>query len=268
MKKINNQSGFISILLAIIILVGIGIGVYFYSGQKNEVEVEDVQVATDLQSTTTPATTTDVKVVAKTILPDSAFLKDFIKYDSNAKIVARGDINSDGYEDAIVQVVSCGASCSIDLVAVLNLGNNKTEGIMNSDFGPAYVGSSAAKSNVTNVEIKNGIISLIGTGLECTNGVTSESNLCTQDKWSVVKTVKYKYDGRSIVQLSVFPIQKSAALLKECPTFKVINQMPTTIPNNNPPSTYFILNGERREMAEFDLSWISKNCSIETQTVY
>ena len=56
--------------------------------------------------------------------------------------------------------------------------------------------------------------------------------------------------------------------LRVCPTNKITDQMPTVIPNDNPPSTYFILNGQRRELSEFDLDWVSKNCSIKNEVVY
>lgn len=67
---------------------------------------------------------------------------------------------------------------------------------------------------------------------------------------------------------SVFTIS-SPQLLGVCPSQKVSNQMPTTdYPNQNPPSTYYILNGVRRELTEFDQDWVGSNCSVPTQTVY
>ncbi|MDO8482710.1 MAG: hypothetical protein Q7S86_02740 [bacterium] len=65
-----------------------------------------------------------------------------------------------------------------------------------------------------------------------------------------------------------FSFDSSTDLLKVCPSEKIVNKMPTTMPNSNPPSTYFILNGERRELSEFDLSWVAGNCSVEEQVVY
>lgn len=61
----NNQSGFASILLVIIVLIGVGGGVYFYTKQKSEVKVEDTSLSTDMQSTTTVATTSEVRGVIK-----------------------------------------------------------------------------------------------------------------------------------------------------------------------------------------------------------
>ena len=58
-------------------------------------------------------------------------------------------------------------------------------------------------------------------------------------------------------------------LLKVCPSSKVINQMPTPVgPNQNPPSVYYILNGQRKELTEFDSNWVQYNCVVSQQVVY
>ncbi len=155
------------------------------------------------------ATTTNIKSESKNTLPDSAFLKDFIKDDDRAEVVARGDVNGDGYEDAIVRYFYCaGASCTVDLSLVFNLNNKSTEILMNSSFEPAYRASSAIKSNVTNITIKDGIISLTGTALECPDSICDEAHR------KIVRTVTYKYDGRSIVQIGVNPPLETMKIVK------------------------------------------------------
>lgn len=58
-------------------------------------------------------------------------------------------------------------------------------------------------------------------------------------------------------------------LLKVCPSSKVINQMPTPVgPNQNPSSVYYILNGQRKELTEFDSNWVQYNCAVPQQVVY
>lgn len=57
-------------------------------------------------------------------------------------------------------------------------------------------------------------------------------------------------------------------LVRLCPSEKIINRMPSISPNNDPASTYFILNGTRRELSEFDLNWVSANCVVKEQVVY
>src|SRR3989338_9360709 len=57
-------------------------------------------------------------------------------------------------------------------------------------------------------------------------------------------------------------------LLRVCPSEEIINKMPTLTPSQNPPSIYFILEGERRELTEFDLQWVAANCDVGEQAVY
>ncbi len=62
-----------------------------------------------------------------------------------------------------------------------------------------------------------------------------------------------------------------SVLLKQCPEEWIDNQMPGIRDVNDSSQTnrqYFILNGERREMTEFDIDWVNKNCKLEKQTVY
>lgn len=178
----------VGVILTILIIVGLGI--YTYSDKKTSEEVVNTQV--EVATTTKP-----------TSLSDDAFKS--VLEDPEAKILAKGDINGDGFEDAVLSEMYCGASCSTSLQAVLNE-NNKTAKLLKNKnnydtFSPAYVGSSAAKSSVSEVKIENGIISLTGIGLQCTPAGSEEA--CTEEKWSVVKTVTYKFDGTNIVQLFV-----------------------------------------------------------------
>ncbi|MEX0932915.1 MAG: hypothetical protein WDZ77_02340 [Candidatus Pacearchaeota archaeon] len=55
--------------------------------------------------------------------------------------------------------------------------------------------------------------------------------------------------------------------LKICPDAWYDDQMPTIIGSNNPPSQYFIIDGERRELSEFDVDWIKENCEVNEPTV-
>lgn len=60
------------------------------------------------------------------------------------------------------------------------------------------------------------------------------------------------------------------ALLQDCPETWYDNRMPMIIDPEQPrPVTqYFIYKGERRELAEFDMVWVSANCQIEPSVVY
>ena len=43
--------------------------------------------------------------------------------------------------------------------------------------------------------------------------------------------------------------------------------MPAIVGDNNPPPQYFIINGERRELPEFDVDWIKENCEANEPTI-
>ena len=158
----NKQKGFIvPIIIGIIALIIVGGGIYFYSNQKNKVVSP---ISNEIVSTSTPINTENLKTNS---LTDAQFVK--AVGDPEAKVVARGDINRDGYEDAIIEQMSCGASCGFSLQVAFNLNNTSVKLLKAQkgyqQFEPAYVGSSAIKSSVTNISIKNGIISLTGKGL-------------------------------------------------------------------------------------------------------
>ncbi len=53
--------------------------------------------------------------------------------------------------------------------------------------------------------------------------------------------------------------------LQVCPDEWIQNKMPGT--GGTEPNEYFVLEGKRRELKEFDLSWIKKNCNIKPQIV-
>ncbi len=67
-------------------------------------------------------------------------------------------------------------------------------------------------------------------------------------------------------------------LLKICPDEKIENAMPGSfddalaVPQEEGgfplPREYFILNGERREIEEFDTVWVEENCSVGEQIVW
>ena len=40
------------------------------------------------------------------------------------------------------------------------------------------------------------------------------------------------------------------------------------VPGGTRHTTYFILNGQRRELSEFDLSWVEKNCTVKEHVVF
>ena len=63
-------------------------------------------------------------------------------------------------------------------------------------------------------------------------------------------------------------------LIQTCPDEWILNKMPSIRNDENPldsndlPSEYFIIDGKRRELTEFDLLWIQSNCDIKQTSVY
>jgi len=59
-----------------------------------------------------------------------------------------------------------------------------------------------------------------------------------------------------------------------CPDEWIVNKMPCACVTdsceecNDPPREYFIINGERRELSEFDVDWVKENCDVKPQDVY
>ncbi len=58
----------------------------------------------------------------------------------------------------------------------------------------------------------------------------------------------------------------SSTLLRICPSQKIVNQMPVVTGQDYP--AYYILNGQRRELTEFDQTWVQSNCTVPQQIVY
>lgn len=43
--------------------------------------------------------------------------------------------------------------------------------------------------------------------------------------------------------------------------------MPRIIGDDNPPEQYFVIDSERRELAQFDVEWVVDNCDVNEPTV-
>jgi hypothetical protein len=135
-----------------------------------------------------------------TNLSDIFFTKTFSNTEG-IKIVSVGDLNGDEFIDAIVSKTTCGASCSINLLIVLNEKNESVKilGGENAEiFSPQYQNSGATKSELTETKIENGIIYLTGYGLNCTQ---NELEPCLSKNWQKLKTVKFKIEGDKLFEI-------------------------------------------------------------------
>lgn len=188
----NNQRGFgIFVLLLILGVVALGGGAYVYTQYPNVLKNPD-----DISKIGTTTNTTQVHMsgnsqiqyptpaAAKTYtISDSAIFKAVA--DPQAKILAKGDINGDGYEDAIVQKVSCGASCGVALMAVIRNTDGTTRAL-GAAF-PLLVTSGAAKTEVKSVSIQNGIITITANGFKDID-------------WNVLTTKNFVFEGGKLVE--------------------------------------------------------------------
>ena len=71
--------------------------------------------------------------------------------------------------------------------------------------------------------------------------------------------------------ITAFTLSSCAvAKIQDCPEEKIINKMPKVIDGKSQtPNEYYIYKGQRREIKEFDATWIEKNCpNIKVQEVY
>jgi hypothetical protein len=59
-----------------------------------------------------------------------------------------------------------------------------------------------------------------------------------------------------------------AGKLRVCPEEWIINRMPSTDDTTGNGVQYFIYQGKRRELSEFDFEWVQKNCNLTPQVVY
>src|SRR3989344_6189853 len=77
---------------------------------------------------------------------------------------------------------------------------------------------------------------------------------CFSEKLNLIEYIKYK--NRS-----------GKELLKECPDEMIINKMPSTGYSKVPPS-YYIKDGIRKEISEYDIDWVGSNWTVPVQEVY
>jgi len=57
----------------------------------------------------------------------------------------------------------------------------------------------------------------------------------------------------------------SIGKIRECPDEKIINRMPGP---DSTGSEYYVVKGERKEVADYDAMWVAQNCQVAEQTVY
>lgn len=65
----------------------------------------------------------------------------------------------------------------------------------------------------------------------------------------------------------IFLLQNKSSELRECPNNWIEDRMLGS-EGDNPGRQYFIFDGERKEIKNYDLNWIKSNCSVQVEYVY
>jgi hypothetical protein len=63
-------------------------------------------------------------------------------------------------------------------------------------------------------------------------------------------------------------IQTTNGKIKDCPDELIINAMPTMDRKPRIPNQYYIYKGLRKEINEFDSTWVKKHCKVKTTVAY
>lgn len=67
------------------------------------------------------------------------------------------------------------------------------------------------------------------------------------------------------------PVEEpETALIQDCPSEKIVNKMPGTVEDseNSPAREYYIYEGVRREVNEFDPTYVEQNCEVTVTEVF
>jgi hypothetical protein len=85
----------------------------------------------------------------------------------------------------------------------------------------------------------------------------------SRDEMLLVQNMGYRLEG------NLGNLYSNDVAAQQCPDEWHINLMPGTVGvGDSIPREYFIDNGERREISEYDLDWVMINCVLERQESY
>ncbi|MCK9345131.1 MAG: hypothetical protein M0P64_03365 [Candidatus Pacebacteria bacterium] len=117
------------------------------------------------------------------------------------------------------------------------------------------------------------IVALVGTAGYITFTKDDSAPTVSENTLAPVATTTEEITTPIFVDTPTTPVTPGSSatkLLQDCPETWFDNQMPMIIDPGQPrPVTqYFIYKGERRELAEFDMKWVSANCPVQPSAVY
>lgn len=92
----------------------------------------------------------------------------------------------------------------------------------------------------------------------------------------IILTACSKEEERENTKNNDSNISNETALIQECPDEKIINKMPQIIDDSDTSNetsprdaeAYYIFNGERKEISEFDEKWVEENCEVPEMEVF
>lgn len=101
-----------------------------------------------------------------------------------ARVLARGDLNNDGLQDAVLETAYCDPNCSYNLDVVINSASGKATLVMpNNNF---YAGN-GLRTTIKSASISNNMINFVG------------MNFLDNSEWNTEAAKKAKFDGGSLV---------------------------------------------------------------------
>jgi hypothetical protein len=224
----NNQKGFaVPLIIAIVAIVAIGVGIYAYDNNKSSDTIATTNENVPVNNTTTqnngtvtsqPTQSkdlTDVQVVAALNATFASHNKTKYQYqnqqDTQGKTVYsvsvdngintvdaiyKGDLNNDGYSDALVWVGSCSTDndCAHGLRVVLNNKNGAGIEMTNLRTQDTISGWSGSSTVFDFVKIENGIVSITSSSFYSSGDWKTATKLPRQTK-------KFQLQGNQLVEV-------------------------------------------------------------------
>lgn len=76
------------------------------------------------------------------------------------------------------------------------------------------------------------------------------------------------YENATYNTSKELPANTPDGKIQDCPDELIINAMPTMDRKTRVPNQYYIYKGLRKEINDFDSTWVKKYCKVKVTTVY
>ena len=216
MKNYQKEGFVIPLVLGIIALLVIGLGSYVYFNKHSKILLPN-QTKNNIANQVINTKLSDDEIVSALGGCSDKSGNNTIKFTKNPKgdgyvctnyfgdsfgvsMITHGDINNDGYEDAVVINISCGGSCGTSSSVVINQKDGTGKVVGYTGLNDALMGGGVNQTSIEKMSIDNGIISVTAQGFK------------DQTDWNTVVTKKFKLEGNNLVELTS---TQNQALLNE-----------------------------------------------------